>query len=206
MRRLVATLGLAALAALGAACSSDGNGSPDDSAADAPTTASPATTGSPANTGSPATTGSPAGSVSRPSASLELLEPAVAAVEAERGGPQRYTEINVQTDLVNLFVALDDGTELAYVYRADGLDVPTEAQAQPGGAEPFALDDVPLDVVATFDDVLAAEVPDSALVALTLAPRPESGLVWTATLLSTQGGVLDVLISPNGAILGAAPR
>ena len=200
MRRLVATIGLVALAALGAACSSNGNGSPDDPAADA------ATTGSPGNTGGPANTGSTVGSVSRPSASLELFEPGVAAVEAERGGPQRYTEINVQTDLVNLFVALDDGTELAYVYRADGLDVPTEPQAQPEGAEPFALDDVPLDVVATYDDVLAAEVPDSALVALTLAPRPESGLVWTATLLSTQGGVLDVLISPNGAILGAAPR
>lgn len=185
--RFVVTIGVAVLVALGSACS-DGGGAADDSAAE-----------------TVATDGSASSRDTR-SAAVELLEPAVAAVEAERGGPQEYTEINVQLDLVNLFVALDDGTELAYVYREDGLDVPTEPQAQPDGAEPFTLADVPLDAVETFDDLLAAEVPDSALVALTLAPRPETGLAWTATLLSPKGGVLDVLISPNGTILGAAPR
>jgi len=187
MRRLVVMIAVAGLAARGTACT-DGGDASDDSAAE--------TAGTDASTGSGAT----------PSASVELLEPAVAAVEAERGGPQEYTEINVQLDLVNLFVALDDGTELAYVFREDGLELPTEPQAQPEGAEPFTLDEIPLDAVTTFDDLLAAEVPDSALVALTLAPRPETGLAWTATLLSPKGGVLDVLISPNGTILGAAPR
>jgi hypothetical protein len=47
---------------------------------------------------------------------VQDLPAAVAAVEADLGGPQRYAEINLTTGGVNLFVASSDTEELAYYY------------------------------------------------------------------------------------------
>ena len=42
---------------------------------------------------------------------LDQIAPAVAAIEAELGGPQQYFEINATPQLVNLFVAIDGATQ-----------------------------------------------------------------------------------------------
>ena len=138
--------------------------------------------------------------------SIELVGPAVAALEAARGGPQRYTEINVQVGLVNLFVALDDGTELAYVFRDGALEEPESPQAQPDGAVAFELPGNVLGTAATVPAVLSAELPDSRLVGLSLGVHAGDGVGWLASVLSAEGGIIDVLIDPAGTIVGAAPR
>lgn len=141
-----------------------------------------------------------------PPLSLEDVAPAVQAVEAELGSPQRYTEINVQPDLVNLFVVVGADDELAYVYRDGELETPDAPTAQPPGVREFSLDGVALDRVPTFDDVLAEQLPESRLARLMLSSTEAGGLVWTATLLSPKGGALDVLLSPDGVVVGAVPR
>lgn len=204
----MAVLAAAVLGVLGA-CSGD-DSSPEASPATTETTETTETTGAVdagAGTGH-STAASPAAPVLDSSSvlSIDSLAPAVTALEAELGGPQRYTEINVQTGLVNLFVALDDGTELAYVFRDGDLEAPAGAQPQLDGAVAFDLSDIPLDVAATFPEQLAAELPETRLVGLSLADHGDAGVGWLASLLSDQGGVLDVLISPSGAVVGAAPR
>jgi hypothetical protein len=141
------------------------------------------------------------------SLSLDLLAPAVAAVEADRGGPQQYTEINVQPGFVNLFVALDDGTELAYVFKETGLEVPTEATPQPEGIAAYGLDGIDVSAVSGFDEMLQFELPNSSLGQLSLLALPNQGVMWNAAVVSIQGGgILDVLISANGEIVDVTPR
>jgi hypothetical protein len=144
-------------------------------------------------------------SAAAPELFLTGLEPAIEAVAAELGGSSRYTEINVQPELINLFVALDDGTELAYVYRDAGLEPPPEPTPQPEGAVPFALDDVPLDAVDAIPDTLADELPESMLVRLSLLAAPGGGVQWTASMIGSKGTPFDVVLSPAGAIVGVLP-
>ena len=90
---------------------------------------------------------------------LDQIAPAVAAVEAELGGPQQYFEINATPQLVNLFVAIDGATRVApYVYVGGEL----APAADPAGAEgpTFGSDVAAFDPGAVLDGV-AAELPDA---------------------------------------------
>ena len=69
---------------------------------------------------------------------------AVKAVEAARGGPQKYTEINAAPEGVNLFVATPDGKEHAYYYTNGHLEPPASPQPQSG--TPFAVNGVSLGI------------------------------------------------------------
>ena len=144
-------------------------------------------------------------SVPRSPLSLADVAPAVAAVESGRGGPQRYTEINVGIGLVNLFVAVGDGTELAFVYRKGKLEDPGPAQASPAGSTTFALDEVSLGSVADFDRLLARQLPKSHLTTLALLDAPPLGLSWQAGMAGGKGSNFQVAISPTGQIVGALP-
>ncbi len=137
---------------------------------------------------------------------LDEVAPAVHAVESARGGPQRYTEINVGPDLVNLFVAVDDADELAYVYRGGKLEAPAAPTARVEDSTDFTIGGVDLDAVATFDGLLAKELPDSRLTRLGLLDAPPVGLAWRALLTSAKGGTFEVILGPTGAIVGALPN
>ena len=94
------------LAALGAACSDDSGGSsPSD-------TTSPGASVVADSTDASATTGSDGSGTSvapLPPPIVDQIAAAVDALETELGGPQRYFEINATAQLINLFVALNDG-------------------------------------------------------------------------------------------------
>ncbi len=136
-------------------------------------------------------------------ARIDDVVPAIAAVEAARGGPQRYTEINANESVVNLFVAQPDGTELAYVYRDGKLDPPAAPQPQKQGAVTFDLSSVDRGAIAGFDDLLKKDLPDAVLRRLTLVVIPDKGLNWVATVVNSKGSPIDVVLSPAGAIVGA---
>jgi hypothetical protein len=131
---------------------------------------------------------------------LDLVPAAVAAVEAARGGPQQYTEINAFDHGVNLFVATGDGNELAYVYRdGNGLEAP--AAPQPATETAFATTGVALDAGARLPADVVSRLPGSRPVAVALVQRPNDGLVWDVSVIGAKGSGLDVLYTPQGSLL-----
>jgi hypothetical protein len=131
---------------------------------------------------------------------LDLIPAAVAAVEAARGGPQQYTEINAFDQGVNLFVATGDGNELAYVYR-DGTGLEAPAAPQPASGSAFATTGVALDTGARLPTDVTGRLPGSRPVTVSLEQRPDSGLVWDVSVIGAKGSPLEVLYTPQGALL-----
>jgi hypothetical protein len=131
---------------------------------------------------------------------IDLASAGVAAVEAARGGPQQYTEINAFDQGVNLFVATGDGNELAYVYRDAGLE-PAGA-AQPATGTPFGVQGVALDAGSRLLADVKTRLPEATPVAITLVQRPVDGLVWDVGVIGEKGGRIDVLYTPAGVFLG----
>ncbi len=121
---------------------------------------------------------SAATAVGQTSVRLTDVQPAVKAVEQALGGPQRYTEINVDVQNVNLFVAKGDGTELAYLYRTGTLSPPESPMPQEQGAVNFSLDTVNLDKVAGFQTLLSAQLPGATIARVVLISNKTDGFVW----------------------------
>ena len=108
---------------------------------------------------------------------LDQIAPAVAAVEAELGGPQQFFEINATPQLVNLFVATDGATQVTpYVYVGGEL----APAAEPAGAEgsTFGADALSFDP-ATMLDAVGAELPDSDVTLFSVAGGPGGAVQYT---------------------------
>ena len=132
------------------------------------------------------------------------IAPAIAAVEAELGGPQDYFEINATTQLVNLFVATDDrSTATAYVYLGGELQPPAPPQDVASGgtfiAEALDLDP---DVILTG---IAEELDDPDVTQFVIVGGPGGAVQYSAFVVSSEGGILDVLLGADGAVLGVTP-
>ncbi len=135
---------------------------------------------------------------------VDAVAPAIAAVEATRGGPQRYTEINANVDGVTLFVALDDTTEVAYFFAGGTLQAPGEPG--PATAVPFTLEGVDRTVAPALVRQTEERFPGATVTALALVPTGDAGLVWALKSRSPRGGVLNVLYSPAGDLVSVAPQ
>jgi hypothetical protein len=134
---------------------------------------------------------------------LEEIAPAVAAVEAELGGPQQFFEVNATPQVVNLFVATEGATQVVpYVYVGGEL----APAAEPAGAEgpTFGADALTFDA-ATVLDAVAAEVPDSDVVLFSVAGGPDGAVQYTANVSSGDGGSLDVVLGADGSIQSVTP-
>jgi len=133
---------------------------------------------------------------------VDLVAPAIAAVETERGGPQRYTEINVNPEGVTLFVAVDDASEVAYFF--DGV-LDTGAAPAPLTGTPYTLDGVGRELPPDLVRRTQADLPGSQVTQLALVTTPDLGLVWALASRSARGGMLNVFYSPSGELLSAVP-
>lgn len=134
---------------------------------------------------------------------VDQIAPAIAAVEAARGGPQRFTEINTNVEGVTLFVAVDATSEVDYFY-ADGVLEPAGAPvAQSSPA--FALDGVARDIAPELVRATQERFPGATVTALALAQLGgDAGPVWALRSRSVRGGVLDVVYSPAGELISVA--
>lgn len=134
---------------------------------------------------------------------VDQLAPAVAAVEAARGGPQRYTEVNANADGVSLFVVVDDQHEAAYFFRSGALEAPGEPVAL--SATPFTLAGVDPTSAPELVRGTQQRFPGAQVTALALVQPSGRAPVWALKCRSARGGVLDVVYSATGVLVSVSP-
>lgn len=135
---------------------------------------------------------------------LGEIRPAIAAVEAELGGPQQFFEVNATPQVVNLFVATDGGTGvIPFVYVGDELapaGAPSTAEGATFGAEALAFEP------DTILDRLTDALPDSDVVLFTVVGGPGGAVQYTAGVQSAAGGALVVTLGPDGTVQSVDPE
>lgn len=136
---------------------------------------------------------------SRPA--VEVVAPAVEALETLLGGPQDYFEINADHRLVNLFVASDDGTTAtAYLFLDGEIQPPAPPRPVEAGTT-FSADEIEFDP----DTVLARvadELPGSDLTTFVIVVGPTGAIRYEVLARSAQGGVLAVEVTSDGIVVG----
>jgi hypothetical protein len=134
---------------------------------------------------------------------VDQIAPAMAAVDAELGGPQQYFEVNATPSIVNLFVATDGGTTVTpYVYLDGVLEPPA-----PGGSasgETFGAAEVTFDPDTVLDQI-STDLPESTVTQFVVLGGAADAVQYEADVLSAQGGVLRVVLGPDGAVLAVDP-
>lgn len=134
---------------------------------------------------------------------IELIRPAVAALEAKLGGAQTYLEVNASPTLVNLFVAVNNATQaVAYVYAEGKLSDPAAPEPVKAAAPTFAAKDIAFDDSRVLASVLAA-LPDSTYRVFSVVGVGGGGVSYLVTMESSKGGELQVPVKADGSIIGA---
>ena len=128
------------------------------------------------------------------------VAPAVEAVETALGGPQEYFEITSTSRLVNVFVAFDDGTAVVpYVFFDDELQPPAPKQSGVVG-QTFTADALDFEPEMILVGI-AEELPTATIDALSIEGGQAGFVRYVASVRSAAGGVLDVVITPQGAVI-----
>lgn len=183
---LVRACAVVALVAVTAACSDDGGSS-------APTTTPAATTSLPAGGECPST---------EPDLLVDQVHDAVAAVEAELGGPQQYFEVNATIVEVTVIVAdVDGGTATPFRYR-DGTLVagdPVEGSGLTFGADQLTFD--PDRVISCVEQ----QLPTSTIGMFYVVGTRAGGVRRAVLVTSSAGGQLEVEVGDDGSIAGVDP-
>jgi hypothetical protein len=137
-----------------------------------------------------------------PVLAVDEIPDAVAAVEAELGGPQRYFEINATEVLVNLFVASPDGTKVTpYAFAAGQLSSKDAFEAQGNTFEASALEIDPQLV----SSCIAGQLPTSAQDLFIIEGGAGGAVRYTILTTSANGGQLLVEVGGDGAVLSVEP-
>jgi hypothetical protein len=149
-----------------------------------------------------ATTPRPAAPIAAGDAPLrvELIAEAVAALEAQLGGPQQYFEINATPTLVNLFVATESATQaVAYVYLAGAVSEP--ADPQPASGPTFTADELAFDPTVVLSRAVTA-LPDSDFRLFATTGLADGGVQYLLTVRTRDGSDFSVYLAADGTILG----
>jgi hypothetical protein len=128
---------------------------------------------------------------------VDLIAEAVSALETKLGGPQQYFEINATSQLVNLFVALNDGKLVQPWVYLDGELSSTEGRDASGFS--FAAAALKFDP----DKVLSrlqAELPKSRPDVFVVEAGKDGTVRYSVAVTSQQGGQLVVVVGPDGTV------
>ena len=132
---------------------------------------------------------------------VDMIAPAIAAVEAELGGPQEYFEINATSKLVNVIVAVNDATVAQYWVYLDGEL--TSGQAQDAQGNTFTAAAVTFDPDAVLTQI-QRDLPDSSIDLFFVQGGADGSVRYTALVSSQAGGQLEVVVGPDGTVQQAA--
>ena len=135
---------------------------------------------------------------------VDLVAAAVSAVEAERGGPQRYYEINATAKLVNLFVVgATSGEVVPYVYLADGGLSSTKPSTGASGSTfvAAAIDIDPRKVTSC----VTAQLPGARIDNFDVLGGPNGAVQYSVIATSTVGGQLIAVVDGDGAVQSVEP-
>ena len=133
---------------------------------------------------------------------VEQIDDAVIALEAELGGPQEYFEINATAQLVNLFVALEEGTQVQPWVYLDGELTSEDSQPAQGGT----LRGVEVDFdAATIFAQLQTALPGATVESFYIHGNGEGAVQYGALLTTAQGGAIDVQLRSDGQIISTEP-
>lgn len=136
---------------------------------------------------------------------VDLIPGAVAAVESHYGSPQEYFEISAGLDRVGFVVAVDGASAAEQgSYSIEGEFTAPEPVGEAGGFT-FTADRIDFDPARIFDQ-LRDELDDPELVDFAIQGGAEGTVVYDATVASDSGGLLRVVLGPEGAIQGAQGR
>lgn len=129
---------------------------------------------------------------------------AAAAVEAELGGAQEFFEITATPQLTNVFVAADDATAaIPYTFVDGELEAPAPRIEGVQG-QTFRLEAVDFDEAAVLSGV-ETDLASSTIDAFSVEGGPGGFVRYVVSVRSEQGGVLDVVVAPSGAVIEVRP-
>lgn len=130
---------------------------------------------------------------------VDLIPDALAAVEAYYGAPPEYFEVSARLDSVGFVVAVDDATAAEQgSWTPDRGLVGPEPAGEASGVT-FTADRIDLDPERIFDRI-RDELDDPVIVDLAITGGPDDTVIYDASIAGENGGVLLVLLGPDGAI------
>ncbi len=134
---------------------------------------------------------------------VTAVRDAMAAVDAELGGPQQYFEVTSNAQFTNVFVAVDDATAaVAYAFIDGELQPPAPRQDGASGNTFVAAD---VDFVD--DRILSgvtADLPESEIDAISVY-GDGFGATYVLAASSSAGGFLDIVVGPDGTVFSVDP-
>ena len=133
---------------------------------------------------------------------VDEISAAVTAVEAERGGAQRYYEINANDLLVNLFVASDGDTATPYVFIGGALTAGEPVVGASGNT--FAGASLVFEPRLVMSCVVA-QLPESTPTAFEIVGGPESAVRYSVVTASSVGGQLVIEVAGDGSVVAVDP-
>lgn len=139
------------------------------------------------------------------SLAVDQIAPAIAAVEAELGGPQEYFEVNAADVVVNLFVAgtAADGSSTVTPYAFSRGELTAQPASSADGNR-FAAAAVRIDPQRVLS-CLVEQLPSSVLTAFVVEGGPNGAVRYSVVVASEQGGQLVVEVSGSGQVLSVDP-